>query len=401
MIDVEQWAEIRRLHFVDGISIRGIRRRTGLHRETIRRALATKDPPAYRRPKAPSKLDPFKEEIERLLRSDHHMPGTRIRELLAELGYEGGKTILDDHLREVRPCFTPRRTYQRTVYRPGEICQFDLWEPRAEIPVGHGQTRRAWVVTSCLGYSRAGAGALIFAKQAPDILWGMGRCLAKLGALPETVVWDREAAIAPKGRPTEAFAAFCGALPVGWSICEAEDPESKGVLERSHRFLRSNFEPGRSFASPEHFQACLDEWFENRANTRLHRGIRAVPAERLAEEVKRMRALPERMPDTDRRFVMRVPQQPYLRFDTNDYSLDPRAAGRRVEVGVTQRQIAAIELNTGALVASHRRSFAKHLTFTDPAHQQLLDHLRGTRRHGPDVEVELRSLARYDELIPA
>lgn len=401
MIDVEHWAEIRRMHFIDGVSIREIHRRTGLHRETIRRALAGKRPPAYRRAQAPSKLDPFKEEIERLLRSDHRIPGTRIRELIAELGYGGGKTILDDHLREVRPRFAPRRTYQRTVYRPGEICQFDLWEPREEIPVGHGQTRRAWVVTSALGYSRAGAGALIFSKQAPDILWGMGRCLAKLGALPETVVWDREGAIAPRGKPTEAFAAFCGSLPVGWSICEAADPESKGILERSHRFLRSNFEPGRSFASPEHFQTCLDDWFENRANTRLHRGIRAVPAERLAEEVQRMRALPEQMPETDRRFVMRVPQQPYLRFDTNDYSLDPRAAGRRVEVRATQREIAARELNTGALVASHRRSFAKGLTFTDPAHQALLDQLRGSRRRGPQVEVELRSLARYDELIPA
>ncbi len=401
MIDVEHWAEIRRMHFIDGVSIREIRRRTGLHRETIRRALAAKDPPAYRRPKAPSKLDPFKEEIERLLRSDHRMPATRIRELIAELGYEGGKTILDDHLREVRPRFAPRRTYQRTVYRPAEICQFDLWEPRAEIPVGHGQTRRGWVVTSALGFSRAGAGALIFAKQAPDILWGMGRCLAKLGALPETAVWDREAAIAPKGKPTEAFATFCGALPLGWSICEAADPESKGILERSHRFLRSNFEPGRSFASPEHFQASLDEWFENRANTRLHRGIRAVPAERLAEERERMRPLPVQMPDTDRRFVMRVAQQPYLRFDTNDYSLDPRAAGRRVEVRVSQRKLTAIELGTGALVASHQRSFARHITFTDPAHQQLLDHLRGTRRRGPQVDVELRSLARYDELIPA
>ena len=98
---------------------------------------------------------------------------------------------------------------------------------------------------------------------------------------------------------------------------------------------------------------------------------------------------------------MRIPQQPYLRFDTNDYSLDPRAAGRRVEVRASQREIAAVELGTGALVASHRRSFAKHLTFTDPAHQQLLDQLRGTRRRGPRVEVELRSLERYDELIPA
>jgi transposase len=400
VIGVEQWAEIRRMHLVDGISIREIHRRTGLHRETIRRALATERPPAYRRARGASKLDPFKEEIERLPAADHRLPGTRVRELIEELGYDGGKTILDDHLREVRPRFAPRRTYQRTVYRPGEICQFDLWEPKAEIPVGHGQTRRGWVVTCALGWSRAGAGALIFARQAPDILWGMARCLAKLGALPETVVWDREAAIAPKGKPTDAFAAFCGALPVGWSICEAADPESKGILERSHRFLRSNFEPGRSFASPGHFQAELDAWFE-RANHRLHRGIRAVPAERFASEQKRMRPLPGQMPETDRRFVTRVPQQPYLRLDTNDYSLDPRAAGRRVEVRAGQREIVAVELGTGALVASHRRSFAKGLSFTDPAHQQLLERLRGSRRAGPAVEVETRSLARYDALIPA
>jgi transposase len=400
VVDVEQWAEIRRMHVVDGISIKEIARRTGLARNTVRAAVRSERPPAYGRGPRPSKLDPFEEEIERLLQQDHRLPGTRIRELIEELGYEGGKTILDDHLREVRPRFTPRRTYQRTVYRPGEICQFDLWEPKAEVPVGHGQTRRAWVVTSALGYSRAGAGALIFARQAPDILWGMSRCLARLGALPETVVWDRESAIAPRGKPTDAFAAFCGALPVGWSICEAADPESKGLLERSHRYLRSNFEPGRAFASPGHFQTELDAWFE-KANRRLHRGIRAIPAERLATERGRMRPLPGRMPETDRRFVTRVPQQPYLRLDTNDYSLDPRAAGRRVEVRASQREIVAVELGTGALVASHRRSFAKGLTFTDPAHQRLLDGLRGSRRAGPAVEVELRSLDRYDALIPA
>jgi transposase len=401
VLDVEQWAQIRRMHVVDGVSIKEIARRTGLARNTVRAALRSERPPSYERALRPSKLDPFKTEVERLLRADPRIPNTRIRELIGEFGYAGGKTILDTHLRELRPLLAPKRTYQRTVYRPGEICQFDLWEPKGEIPVGHGQTRRGWVVTCALGFSRAGAGALIFAKQAPDILWGMSRCLATLGALPETVVWDRESAIAPRGKPTEAFAAFCGALPIGWSICQAADPEAKGILERSHRFMRSNFEPGRAFASPEHFQASLDEWFAEHADRRLHRGIRAVPAERLAEERERMRELPEPLPETDRRFVMRVPQQPYLRFDTNDYSLDPRAAGRRVEVRVGQCQVRAITLDGGETVASHRRSFAKGLTFTDPAHQILLDQLRGERRRGAQVEVERRPLARYDELIPA
>ena len=216
------------------------------------------------------------------------------------------------------------------------------------------------------------------------------------------MVWDREGAIhAGKGRPTEGFAGYCGQLAVGWRILEARDPESKGALERTHRFLRSSFESARSFANHLDYQDQLDRWFRERANPRFHRGIRAVPAERLREELASMRALPEPMPPTAIRRVVRVPQQPYLRFDTNDYSLDPRFAGRRVEARIGQREIVAIALDTGELAARHRRSFAKHVTFTDPAHQRELDRLRGARRRGPGVEVELRPLERYDALIPA
>jgi hypothetical protein len=115
---VQQWAEVRRLHFVRGLSIREIHRRTGLHRETVRNALKSDDAPRYSRAPAGSKLDPFKDEIHRLLREDPRLPGQRVRELIAPLGFEGGKTIVDDYLREVRPLFLPRpRTFQRTVYR--------------------------------------------------------------------------------------------------------------------------------------------------------------------------------------------------------------------------------------------------------------------------------------------
>jgi transposase len=399
LIRVEQWAEIRRMHFVERLSIKEIQRRTGRDRKTIRRALRSELPPRYRRPPRPSKLDPFRDEIERLLRSDPHLPGKRIRELIEELGYEGGKTILDDYLRELRPRYLPRRTYQRTLYRPGELMQFDLFEPRAPIPVGHGQTRRGFVVTAELCWSRALAAALVFSKQFPDLAFGMRRCLERLGALPERLVWDREGAIhAGGGRPSEEFAAFCGQLAVGWVILDPGDAEAKGLLERSHRFLRSNFEPGRRFANELDYQAQLDAWTE-KANARTHRTTRAVPAERLALERRRMRPRPERLPETDRRFVWRVSQQPYLRFDTNDYSLDPRLAGRRVEVRISQGELVAIALDTGELACRHRRSFAKHLTFTDPAHQRELERLRGVRRRGP--EVELRPLVRYDALIPA
>jgi len=401
VIGVEQWAEIRRMHRVERLSIREIHRRTGLHRKTIRRALVSDRPPVYRREQSGSKLDPFKGWVEEQLRTDPRIPSKRLRELAEELGYGGGKTIFDDFVREVRPRFLRPRTYQRTIYRPGELCQFDLWEPRGPVPVGHGQLRRGWVVTAELCWSRALAGALIFSKQWPDIAWGMSRCLRRLGALPEKLVWDREGAIhAGGGRPTSEFAAFCGQLRVGWIILDPGDAEAKGLLERSHRFMRTNFEPGRRFANELDFQAQLDGWGD-KANGRVHRTTRAVPAERLAEERSRMRPLPGRLPDADPRFVVRVPQQPYLRVDRNDYSLNPHLARRRVEVRVAQREITAVAFDSGELAARHRRVFAGGLTFTDPAHQQELDRLRGHRRRAREPEVELRPLARYDALIPA
>ena len=396
MVDVEQWAEIRRMHFVGGVSIKEIARRTGRDRNTVRRALRSSEPPVYRRAPRPSKLEPFKEEIHRLLREDPKLPGQRVRELIEPLGYSGAKTIVDDYLREVRPLFCPPpRTFQRTVYRPGEVCQFDLWEPSAPIPVGHLEQRRGWVVVACLGYSRAGAGALIFSKQTPDLLWGIARCLWSLGGLPQTLVWDRQAGIhGHGGRPTGDFAALCGQLRVGWRFCEPADPQAKGVVERLQGYLETNFERGRRFANERDYQLQLDSWFE-KANARTHKTLRCRPVDRLLVEREQMAVLPA-FPDLDRRWVTRVPADPFLRFDSNDYSLDPARAGRRVEIRVSQTEITAVCLDTGELAARHARSFARHRTITAIEHARAL---REGRDEPFEPAVQTRPLAAYDALI--
>ena len=67
---MERWAELRREHFVRGVSIKELARRTGLSRNTIRAALRSSGPPRYERSARVSKLDPFKDEIHRLLKAD-------------------------------------------------------------------------------------------------------------------------------------------------------------------------------------------------------------------------------------------------------------------------------------------------------------------------------------------
>jgi hypothetical protein len=131
----------------------------------------------------------------------------------------------------------------------------------------------------------------------------------------------------------------------------------------------------------------------------MHKTLRARPSDRLAEERTVMAPLPAAAPDTDRRWVLRMPPDPYLRFDTNDYSLDPGLVGRRVEARISDREVLAVALDTGELAARHARSFARHRTITALEHARTLKVQRTERRATREPEVELRSLATYDALI--
>jgi hypothetical protein len=226
-----------------------------------------------------------------------------------------------------------------------------------------------------------------------------------MGMLPGRLVVDREGCLhAGGGRPTEEFASFCGQLAVGWRILDPGDCQSKGVSERLQGFIETSFEPGRSFANELDFQDQLDRWFDERANVRLHRTLRERPVDRLGRERECMRPLPEPGPDLDRRVVLRVPPQPYVHVDRNDYSLDPWLVGRRVEVRISQREVIAAALDTGELAARHRRVFAAGQELTDPAHQaalerQRLERYRGTPPAGEDVQI--RDLSVFDRLAEA
>jgi transposase len=265
------------MRHVERLSQREIHRRTGVHRDTIRRALAWPEPPSYGpRSKRPSKLDPFLGAVAELLADEPTLSGVRIREELEGLGYVGGKTTLYDLLRELRP--RPRRrraAFSAPATVPASWPSSTSASRARRSRSATGQTRRGYVVTCELPYSRAFAGALVFSREFCDIADGMARCLAPLGALPDRLVWDREGATAPQGRPTEAFVAFCGRLALGWIVLDAGDCRAKGALERSHRFLHSNFEAGRRFANRLDFQHRLDGWCE-RINARVHRTTRAV-----------------------------------------------------------------------------------------------------------------------------
>jgi hypothetical protein len=87
LLEVELWAELRREHFVCGVSIKKLSRRTGLSRNTIGKALRSDEPPAYRREPAGSMLDSYRDEIHGLVKDDPTFSGVRIGEELERLEF--------------------------------------------------------------------------------------------------------------------------------------------------------------------------------------------------------------------------------------------------------------------------------------------------------------------------
>ena len=103
MISVEDWAEIRRLHRAEGMSIKAIARRLGVARNTVRDALRSDEPPRYERAgSGVGRSMRSSREIRELLGEFPEMPATVIAE---RIGWERGITVLRDRVAELRPLF--------------------------------------------------------------------------------------------------------------------------------------------------------------------------------------------------------------------------------------------------------------------------------------------------------
>ena len=95
---------------------------------------------------------------------------------------------------------------------------------------------------------------------------------------------------------------------------------------------------------------------------------------------------------------MRLGRDYYVRIDTNDYSVDPRAIGARVDVAADLHRVRV--RHGGRLLAEHPRRWARGMTVTDPAHVTTAAQLRhayqhpATRAEGADL---IRDLADYDK----
>jgi transposase len=404
VLSVDDWAEIRRLHRAEGLSVRAIARVRGVSRNTVRNALKAEGPPRYQRRPGGSVVDAVEPRIRELLQTYPRMPATVIAE---RIGWQRSIRVLSGRVAELRPLYLPPDPSDRTTYLAGEIAQHDFWFPPIELPVGFGQTRSAKqlpVLTMITGYARHVDGVLIPSRTAEDLFAGWWRLISRLGAVPRTLVWDGEGAVGRYRRGVPALTAetqaFRGVLGTKVVILRPADPEAKGLLERVHGYLETSFLPGRTFTGPADFNAQLGEFFAQ-ANRRWRRAMGCAPADRIAADKAAMLALPPVAPVTGWRASLRLPRDYYLRYDTNDYSVDPVVIGRRIEVVADLQRVRAF--CDGKLVADHERVWARHQTLTDQAHRRAAIALRRDVLHvvrpPAEPDVQIRCLADYDDAL--
>lgn len=381
------------------MTVKAIVRRLGVSRNTVRAALRSQVPPSYERERKGSIVDAVEPQILELLREFPDMAATVVAE---RVGWGRSIRVLRERVAELRPLFVPPDPCQRTWYRPGELAQFDLWQPDVEIPLGYGQAAKCWVIVGVAGFSRFIGAAMIPSRQAHDVLGGHLAVLGQFGALPRKVIWDQESAIGRwRGGEmtfTRQFQAFRGTLGIGAVLCQRGDPEAKGLVERANGYFETSFLPGRRFDDVADFNRQLSGWLV-KANNRIHATTKVRPREAMAEDRGSMLGFPPVLPDTSLRWSTRLPRDHYVRVDANDYSVNPRFVGRRIDVRVNLETV--VVTCDGTEAARHSRCLARHQSLLAPDHARILRAMRAERvlSQTPDAAlVEERDLAVYDAI---
>lgn len=377
--------------------MRSIAERLGISRNTVARAVRSEGPPKYERVPVASAIKAAEPRIRVLLKENPRMPATVIAE---RIHWSGSPAWLRENVARIRPEYAPADPADRISYEPGDQIQCDLVFPAVKIPCGTGPARVFPVLVMVCSHSRFIMARMIPSRTTGDLLAGMWELLGGLGAVPRRLIWDNEAGIGRRNRYAAGVAAFAGVLATRIVQVKPYDPETKGIVERANGYLEGSFLPGRTFTSPTDFNDQLAVWL-SKANTRLLRSTAARPVELLPTDRAAMIELPPVAPVTGFHARVRLPRDYYVRVSSNDYSVDPQAIGRFVDVSA---DLETVSISLGDRnIGTHPRSWDRGLTITDPSHVQAARSLRAAFQNpgvadAGDIDDLVRDLAEYDQV---
>ena len=172
----------------------------------------------------------------------------------------------------------------------------------------------------------------------------VAECIEEIGAVPHVVLSDRMGClraqtVANVVVPHPDYVRFATHFSFRPDFCEAADPESKGVVEALVGYAKSDLViPSGGWSDIDHGNLDARLWCHE-VNGRVHSEICAIPAERLAEERRVMRALPSLRPPLRRGETRKVDRLSTVRFGSARYSVPSELIGDKVEIVAGAREV--------------------------------------------------------------
>lgn len=360
---------IRRMALREQLSIREIRRRTGLSRNTIAKYLnAGTIEPTFTVPERPSKLDPFAEKLAGWLKTEtarsrkQRRSAKQLHADLVALGYTGSYNRVAAFARDWRADrqreqqTTGRGTFVPLSFRPGEAFQFDWSEDHAVLA---GERTKLQVAHLKLSHSRAflvRAYLLQTHEMLFDAHWHGFRVL---GGVPGRGIYDNmRTAVDRIGRGKERrvnmrFLAMANHYVFEPEFCNPASGWEKGQVEKNVQDARPRlWQPMPSFPD----LVALNAWLERRCLEMWreipHGTLPGTVADVWAEEQAALMPLPPAF-DGFVEQSKRVSPTCLISFERNRYSVPASFANRPVSLRVyPDRLVVAAE---GQIVCEHAR----------------------------------------------
>lgn len=340
MVEIEF---IRKQHLVAGWSIRKISRHLEISRQAVRKALASAEPPRYRRcePRPCPVMDPYREVVQRWLADDEQAPrkqrhtARRIYDrLVAEHDFRGAASTVRRYVARLRPA--AREAFIPLTADYGQQAQIDWGQATVELD---GRPTVAHLF--CL---RLRASGVPFAWAAPTeqleaFLEGHTRAFAWLGGVPDECLYDNpKTAVVrilagPVRQEHTTFSSLRAHYLFESRFCRPAQGHEKGAVENLVGYARRNaLVPVPAYRSWEELNQQLLSWCERE---------RERAGERWAREQAALRPLPARafVPAVGRLAV--VNRLSLVTVDRSRYSVPCQYVGQTLRLAVFSDRIEA------------------------------------------------------------
>jgi transposase len=361
MIKMAQLEDIRKMFFMEELSIREISKRTGIHRDTISKYLASEDPnpPKYKtaNERIHPVLGPYIPMIRQIMEDDkkrhrkQRHTGTKIHELLKEEGFTGGYNTIADYLRkEYRK---QREAFLPLEFELGTYAEVDWIE--SYFFLRGKETKAHNFVMKLRGSGGYYVRAYPFEKQ-EAFFDGHIKCFEFMNGTPYKIAYDnlktavRKVLQGSNREEQEQFMALRTHYLYDSTFCMPGKGNEKGGVENAGR------DAVRKFYVPYPEVDSFEE-----LNAYLH-----VECMKLLEknnkwesETTALRPLPAIRFDGARYKEGRVNRYSMVQFETNRYSVPTSYVGEKVTIKATAEKINIISNN--AFITQHPREYGRNL----------------------------------------